>query len=219
MTTISLQILLKSSKRVDLDAASIELTTEDFTFASIDAFVRSRFGIAATEKLIFSREGRGAGDVEFVPSKSWLEKRNPVLIVTRSKEPVKPPTSASSEKQQSVGLFSPVMITFTMIIVLIAINIQTGFVYAVHWKAHCDAFDAILIEHNLITSKNVSLEAIAATIGWGFTYLYIRRFLNPETRKNFIQRFYLDAIFGGLAAGAAVFMKHLIVTNLTRNSH
>lgn len=61
MSVVSLQVLLKNSKRVDLDAVSIELTTEDFSFASIDAFVRSRFGIEATEKLIFSREGRNSG--------------------------------------------------------------------------------------------------------------------------------------------------------------
>lgn len=61
MSVVSLQVLLKNSKSVDLDAASIELTAEDFSFESIDAFVRSRFGIEATEKLIFCREGRSSG--------------------------------------------------------------------------------------------------------------------------------------------------------------
>lgn len=150
-----------------------------------------------------------------MPSKSWIEKGNPVLIVTRSKEPAKRTTP---EKQQSLGLFSPVMITLTIIILLLAINMQTGFAYVFHWKAHCDAFDAYLTEHKLIMNKNVSLEAIAATIGWGFTYIFIRRFLNPETRKNVMQRFYLDAIFGGLAAGASVFIKHFVMTNIIHHS-
>jgi hypothetical protein len=47
--------------------------------------------------------------------------------------------------------------------------------------------------------------AIINALVWMFTYLYIRRYLNPENNGN-VKKYYLDTLFGGLATFIGVFL-------------
>lgn len=63
------------------------------------------------------------------------------------------------------------------------------------------------------TTKKLLVEAYIASLCWGTTYLFIRRIWNPENApiSQALHKFAADAVFGGLAAGAAVIMKSLLV--------
>ena len=56
----------------------------------------------------------------------------------------------------------------------------------------------------------VVYECIVTSVCWGFSYLFIRRAMNPDTRSRFIQKYWKDAVYGSLAGFNAAFMKHVL---------
>lgn len=58
-------------------------------------------------------------------------------------------------------------------------------------------------------SVNLLLKAIIAGVVWGVCYLYIRRYLNPENKKD-VTKYKMDTIYGSFASAVAVIAKELI---------
>lgn len=56
----------------------------------------------------------------------------------------------------------------------------------------------------------VVYEALVTAVCWGISYIFIRRGLNPNTRRNFIQHYWKDAVYGSLAGFNAAFMKAVL---------
>lgn len=61
---------------------------------------------------------------------------------------------------------------------------------------------------NIIT-QDVIIKAIVAGAVWGLTYLYIRRYLNPDTRDKYAT-YKSDAVYGALASAVAYVAKLVI---------
>jgi hypothetical protein len=59
----------------------------------------------------------------------------------------------------------------------------------------------------------VVYESFVRSIFWGISYLFIRRGMNSDTRPQFIQKYWKDAVYGSLAGFNATFMK-LVMKNL-----
>lgn len=56
----------------------------------------------------------------------------------------------------------------------------------------------------------VVYEALVTAICWGTSYIFIRRGLNPDTRANFLEKYWKDAIYGSLAGFNAAFLKAVL---------
>ena len=56
----------------------------------------------------------------------------------------------------------------------------------------------------------VVYESAVTAICWGTSYIFIRRGLNPDTRPNFLHKFWKDAVYGSLAGFNAAFMKAIL---------
>ena len=56
----------------------------------------------------------------------------------------------------------------------------------------------------------VVYEALVTAVCWGTSYLFIRRGLNPNTRQNFLHKYWKDAVYGSLAGFNAAFMKAVL---------
>jgi hypothetical protein len=56
----------------------------------------------------------------------------------------------------------------------------------------------------------VVYESLVTSVCWGFSYLFIRRGLNPDTRPQFVQKYWKDCVYGSLAGFNAAFMKHVL---------
>lgn len=56
----------------------------------------------------------------------------------------------------------------------------------------------------------VVYEAGVTAICWGTSYMFIRRGLNPDTRENFLQKYWKDAVYGSLAGFNAAFLKAVL---------
>lgn len=61
--------------------------------------------------------------------------------------------------------------------------------------------------HKLWTAVYESL--VTATC-WGFSYMFIRRGMNPDSNRDFLRRYWKDAIYGSLAGFNAAFMKQVM---------
>ena len=49
-----------------------------------------------------------------------------------------------------------------------------------------------------------------SSICWGVSYLWIRRGMNPETRKGYYSKYWKDAVYGSLAGFNGAFMKGVL---------
>lgn len=56
----------------------------------------------------------------------------------------------------------------------------------------------------------VVYESFVTAVCWGFSYIFIRRGMNPDTSRNFLQKYWKDACYGSLAGFNAAFMKHVL---------
>ena len=56
----------------------------------------------------------------------------------------------------------------------------------------------------------VVYECMVTSVCWGFSYMFIRRGMNPDTSQNFLQKYWKDAVYGSLAGFNAAFMKHVL---------
>jgi hypothetical protein len=56
----------------------------------------------------------------------------------------------------------------------------------------------------------VVYESLVTAVCWGFSYMFIRRGMNPDTQRNFLQKYWKDAAYGSLAGFNAAFMKHVL---------
>jgi hypothetical protein len=57
---------------------------------------------------------------------------------------------------------------------------------------------------------NVVYESFIVSCCWGITYLFIQRGMNPQTRSQFIRKYWKDAVYGSLAGFHAAFLKQIL---------
>jgi hypothetical protein len=107
--------------------------------------------------------------------------------------------------------FSYAFLALTILVALLGIFAEGHFKQYIHVEAYCISLDRFLISHGIISKMGVSLDAFMAVITWSITYLFIRRLWNPETTDIAIRKFSPDAFFGGIAAGASVILKSMLV--------
>lgn len=53
-------------------------------------------------------------------------------------------------------------------------------------------------------------ESMVTAICWGFSYMFIRRGMNPDNNRDFLRRYWKDAVYGSLAGFNAAFMKQVL---------
>lgn len=56
----------------------------------------------------------------------------------------------------------------------------------------------------------VVYESFVTAFCWGVSYLFIRRGLNPDTRPEFLRKYWKDAVYGSLAGFNAAFLKQVL---------
>jgi hypothetical protein len=53
-------------------------------------------------------------------------------------------------------------------------------------------------------------ESLVTATCWGFSYMFIRRGMNPDNNRDFLRRYWKDAVYGSLAGFNAAFMKQVL---------
>ena len=64
----------------------------------------------------------------------------------------------------------------------------------------------------------VFYESLVGAFCWGVSYMFIRRGMNPDTRPQFLQRYWKDAVYGSLAGFNATFMKAVLKNLIPREA-
>jgi hypothetical protein len=80
------------------------------------------------------------------------------------------------------------------------------------WLSRSVATKRIFLFGFETTSKlwTVVYESFVTAVCWGFSYMVIRRGMNPDTRHRFLQKYWKDAVYGSLAGFNATFMKQIL---------
>ena len=86
---------------------------------------------------------------------------------------------------------------------------------AIIMAPHLSKYVAFLSEGHFDTffirrCKDTFIDCYVNFLCWSSTYLFIRRYLNPETSSVVFKKFSSDAFYGGLAAASTAFMKPIL---------
>lgn len=68
----------------------------------------------------------------------------------------------------------------------------------------------VWLPSRVMVSQPIPVFTVLSAVCWGISYILIRRGMNPDTRANFIQKYWKDAVFGSLAGFNASFLKHVL---------
>lgn len=64
----------------------------------------------------------------------------------------------------------------------------------------------------------VFYESLVGAFCWGVSYMFIRRGMNPDTRPQFLQKYWKDCMYGSLAGFNATFMKAVLKNLIPREA-
>jgi len=188
--------------------SEVIFTYDEFVFADFDSWVRSRFGLGGLVGLRYYINDKVDGKVEVVPCCGILT-QGLLINVSIAEKPTIPSTSATHALKFNIYLSILILlnaISFAPYAAGQSSTIVTGVIEAFFSAIHAES-----------ATRKLLIEAYIASLCWGTTYLFVRRIWNPENApiSQAIYKFAADAIFGGIAAGAAVIMKSLLVKVLS----
>jgi len=75
-------------------------------------------------------------------------------------------------------------------------------------------FSSLLQLLDLQTYKGIIIDCYISFLCWSITYLFVRRWLNPDTVNATLSRFASDGFYGGLAASASVLLRKILHSKL-----
>lgn len=215
--------LLKLKVYFENDQTEVDFDMNDYNVKEFDHWLRSRFGVE-NEVALKYMDHLGAGKttfmtiicyslspnlldvlaflIEIAPTKSYVE-ANPRLYIKV--------THLAHDKV--LGLeqytFAAIFLGLTTLMLIAGLYAET-LNPLLPIKIYCNQLDSWLIDLGLIQKKGAALESFIATVCWSSTYIYIRRFWNPENYGFAIEKYGADSFFGGLCAGGAVLLKHIL---------
>jgi len=91
-------------------------------------------------------------------------------------------------------------------------NLGGVFASVCHWF-RVEYYDTNLFLFGFNTPEdlqNIVYESVIGAVCWGVSYLWIRRGMNPETRKGYYKKYWKDAVYGSLAGFNGTFMKGVL---------
>jgi hypothetical protein len=193
--------------RFDTTHAEVELSSSTILFSEFELWARQRFDLSGKGALSFhDKDGSEiipTGDVSLHEIITIKTTHTP----THTKSSGQPP-SPPKQKIKSFGDTAWQALVYLvpyLLLALLAITISPS-----HSSSSVKKFIDVLVEHlGLALYKNLIMEAYLGFLTWSTSYLFVRRYLNPENPVVF-EKFSADAIFGGLAQAAAVLLKGLL---------
>ena len=215
---------MKGNSEADVTLGEIIFNSQSFsisyprslTFSDVDKWIRCRFDIKTNEKLLYYNK-LGEGEVYFL---------GPLFLITNILEIIPSGQISHIEVKKleaknhhsrlssinSHSLWSFVVFCIPPVLFLLLATSLGTFHYREQItpayndfiKSCCSFFGLSTIWHSKM------IESYIAFLTWSFTYLFVRRLLNPETATMAFEKFSVDAVFGGLAAAMAIILKHIL---------
>ena len=185
---------------------------DSLTFLDFDSWVRRRFCINSDNHVAYfvlrSENGRDNQTVytEVIPSGTLTDIDELHIRIVQNKYPTK-----GTKMMHSCWKY---LVTYTPFLLLMM------FAWAISPRVRADMNNPDMLTQVLdLVGLNRKLrlffvEGFIGFICWAVSNLFIRRYMNPETHANALERFAPDAIFGGIAAGVQSVMKIILNRNI-----
>jgi hypothetical protein len=196
---------------VDYLGEKIKLESIPQTFADFNAWVISRFGISIKEQISY----RNLSDHEIIPNGTTFCEEDYIKVISFTKNkglkrqasildlaPMSLPASLNPTPEITSNFFHFYFGPIVIIIMAMCLSPNSGsyIEYAV------STFGVI----DNKSWKNTCCDCLVNFLSWSFSYLFVRRLLNPETSPVVFEKFSTDAFYGGLAAATTAFMKPIL---------
>jgi hypothetical protein len=200
----------------EVEVVAIDIDPMDFNFAEFDSWARQRFAFLSKDKIRYTNERR----TEIIPAKRHFESESATIYIEKISNNVAKVNPASNSSPSPTGIAaSDVMVSLIIAAFLACLysdqyfpNIFPVSIFCANIEVYLDELPAFR-GRGLFHRKGIIFESFVAFVCWSVTYLFIRRFLNPETSKVAFAKFSNDAFFGGMAAAIAVIMKSYLIAN------
>ena len=69
----------------------------------------------------------------------------------------------------------------------------------------------VLNYYGIVIKKDLMIDSFVGFVTWPITYMFIRRWLNPESRNDCFQKYNQDTFFGGVAAACNVVLRSVLL--------
>mmetsp|Transcript_3017 Transcript_3017/g.4691 ORF Transcript_3017/g.4691 Transcript_3017/m.4691 type:complete len:203 (-) Transcript_3017:1007-1615(-) len=187
------------------ECVSLKVFREDFQFMEFDRWMRNRFNLSSSAKIIF----KDIDGNECLPTKGFLMDNTDLIVEQFQEKAAVVPAIASKASPLVIN-----SIEYYLVAIAILIAIVYRYAYMKPFFDGLSVYEEKLVQMGAVMKKGSLTEAFLSAFSWGLSYLYVRRAWNPENTKDWYSKYRLDSIFGGLAAGAAVLIKGYITTCL-----
>mmetsp|Transcript_26229 Transcript_26229/g.26472 ORF Transcript_26229/g.26472 Transcript_26229/m.26472 type:complete len:204 (-) Transcript_26229:203-814(-) len=202
--------------KIIFEQTELEVSTLGYTsFSDFNEWIRCRFDISSEDKLIF-KDKTGS---EIIPCSTADKTISDVYAEINITRIDRSQVQGSDEQKPSNKSYYWVLfinIIPTMIVILLAVSLSSKNYF--HGN-----YNTSKIIHLILGSTGLSeawqysmVEAFVAFVSWSNSYLFIRKSCNPETSGGALQKYALDAFFGGCAAFVAVILKHAMYASLKK---
>eukprot|EP01041_Mallomonas_annulata_P013456 gene13456-28521_t len=184
------------------------------TFTDFEKWVRNRFNIEETDKLLYKNKA-GAEIIPCTCGDSRMADVYNLVSIERVQSPICIDGNKHSGSNSNALWALFVVMVPPFLVMVVALTLA--------WNKHssrsygpAESLHVALTMLGLGIWQDRLVEAYVAFLTWSFTYLFIRRLANPESTAGAFNKYAADSIFGGLAASAAILMKHALNASLLK---
>lgn len=190
---------------LDNKSCIIKADTE-LTFHDFDIWTKQRFYIKENSLISYYDDQ----NKEIIPTGNIASKHSKIYIKTSNNTNNNDSTSSSTSI--STNFFDELWSNFVfygpyILLIILGMTLAPD---SDKNRTFKESFELVLELTSTTEWKDWFLEAYIGFITWSTTYLFIRRYLNPEN-QNSLQKHGPDAWFGGFAAATAVLLKKILL--------
>lgn len=98
-----------------------------------------------------------------------------------------------------------------IILLSIVYNLKYNPKLSIQLVKHLRVIEDILTNYGIVIKRDLMIDSFIGFVTWPVTYMFIRRWLNPQSRNDCFQKYNQDTFFGGLAAACNVVLRSVLL--------
>lgn len=98
-----------------------------------------------------------------------------------------------------------------IILLSIVYNLKYNPKLSIQLVKHLRVIEDVLNNCGIVIKRDLMIDSFIGFVTWPVTYMFIRRWLNPQSRNDCFQKYNQDTFFGGLAAACNVVLRSVLL--------
>lgn len=119
--------------------------------------------------------------------------------------------NGKSSKDKKITWFLYLIPMGWIILLSIVYNLKYNPKLSIQLVQYLRVIEDVLNNYGIVIKRDLMIDSFVGFVSWPVTYMFIRRWLNPESRNDCFQRYNQDTFFGGLAAASNVVLRSVLL--------